>query len=134
VEEKLGPDALNDRDFSLFDRRMSGRQGFVKSVLINQSAIACIGNVYADEILFQARIGPCTRVEGTSRCDRRSLLEAIQGVLGAAIAARADPDRFPKGFLTPRRELDGRCPRCRSRLEKVAVSGRDGYFCPKCQS
>jgi formamidopyrimidine-DNA glycosylase len=133
-EEGLGPDALNDLNFDRFKDVMSGRRGFVKSALMNQQVIAGIGNVYADEILFQSRIRPRARVEEITAKDLQRLFDAIQKVLRTAVRCKADPEAFPKDFLIRNRGKNRNCPRCGGRIEKVTVSGRSGYACPNCQT
>jgi formamidopyrimidine-DNA glycosylase len=54
-------------------------------------------------------------------------------VFEAAVEARADPDAMPDGFLLPRRREGADCPRCGGKIEKIKVSGRNGYMCPDCQ-
>lgn len=132
-EEGLGPDALNDLNGDRFREVMSDRRGYVKSALMNQQIIAGIGNVYSDEILFQARIAPRTRVEKMDANRLGRLFEALQAVLRTAIRSKADPEKFPRGFLIVHRGEQGRCPRCGGRIEEVAVAGRNGYACSNCQ-
>ena len=132
--ESLGPDALNDLNFDRFKEVMSGRRGYVKSALMNQQVIAGIGNVYADEILFQSRIWPRTCVEEMTAQDLRKVSGAIQKVLRTAVRAKTDPEAFPKDFLIRNRGKNRNCPRCGGRIEKVTVSGRSGYACPDCQT
>lgn len=130
----LGPDALRDLDGGRFRELMAERRGTLKGALMDQHFIAGIGNVYADEILFQARLHPRTAVGDLAGKDLGHLFGALETVLGDAIAARADPEKLPDGYLTPRRGKDGECPRCGGALEKIAVSGRRGYVCPHCQT
>jgi formamidopyrimidine-DNA glycosylase len=106
----------------------------IKGALMDQKFLAGIGNVYADEILFQARLHPRTAVGDLSGEDLGRLFGVLETVLGTAIAARADPAQLPEGYLTPRRGKAGKCPRCGGALEKIAVAGRRGYVCPQCQT
>lgn len=131
VEEKgLGPDAL-DLDREGFRRRLDGRRGAIKSTLMNQEVVAGIGNVYADEILFRARIHPETPIGELDDGALRRLHRAVGDVLQAAIDARVTD--FPRSFLLPDREEGAPCPRCGTPLEKIRVSGRPTYFCPEDQ-
>ena len=131
---ELGPDALNDLDADRLRELLAGRRGMLKAALMDQSLVAGIGNVYSDEILFQARLHPRTPVGDLAKKDFARLFEALQKVLQAAIEAQADPQKLPDGYLIPHRGKEGQCPRCGGPLEKIAVSGRKGYVCPKCQS
>lgn len=131
--KRLGPDALNDTDCHRFKKLLAGRKGFLKSALMNQKVIAGLGNVYTDEILFQARVAPDKPVEDVSAKEFAALFKSMQTVLCKAVEAKANPEQFPKRFITPHRSKDGRCPRCGRKLEKITVAGRSGYFCPRCQ-
>jgi len=131
-EHELGPDALSlsKREFR---RLAEGRRGSVKSFLMNQEVIAGIGNVYSDEILFQAGIHPRSAVNDLDATDLDALRRAIRKVLRQAIAAGAEPREMPDSFLLPRRHEEGHCPRCGAPLRHITVSGRTAWFCPDCQ-
>jgi formamidopyrimidine-DNA glycosylase len=129
----LGPDALA-LDFEHFRKRATGRRGAVKSWLMNQQVLAGIGNIYADEILFQAGIHPQCQLTELGRDELERLFKSLREVLGEAIAAQADPARLPASFLLPQRHKGGCCPACGASLETVAVSGRTAYYCSTCQS
>lgn len=131
---RLGPDALaRDFDFDEFQQCLEGRRGMIKSTLMNQEIIAGIGNVYSDEILFQAGIHPRTRVETLDTSNLLALFHAMKQVLRHSIEAKADPDKMPDSFILPQRHEGGVCPNCDTALEKIKVSGRSSYFCPACQ-
>jgi formamidopyrimidine-DNA glycosylase len=104
-ESNLGPHAL-DPGFGQEEFRevMEGRRGMIKPVLMSQQILAGIGNIYADEILFQADIHPRTRADKLASPEMETLFQCIKGVLRTAIGCRADPERFPDSFLTPHRE------------------------------
>lgn len=131
---RLGPDALApDFDFDAFQECLEGRRGMIKSALMNQEIIAGIGNVYSDEILFQAGIHPKTSVGSLDTSALLSLYHAMKHVLQRSIKANADPEKMPAGFLIPQRHKGGVCPNCDTPVEKIKVAGRSGYFCPACQ-
>ena len=89
--EELGPDALDPAfDLQAFDRAIAGRRRDVKSVLMDQTLIAGIGNIYADEILFQARLHPKTPVTSLDDRQRGELFAQIKAVL-------ANGDRVRRG-------------------------------------
>ena len=133
TDMKLGPDALADEmDFAAFRERIVKSRGALKSTLMNQSLIAGIGNIYSDEILYQARIHPRRKPAELSAAMLENLYEAMHFVLNAAIDAAANPERMPAGFLLPRRRPEASCP-CGGRIEKISISGRHGYYCPNCQ-
>lgn len=131
--KELGPDALA-LDAEGFLEVLAGRRGRVKSALMNQSILAGVGNVYADEALFQARIHPERSVDALDESRRRELFEALHDVLESAIEARADPERVPDRFLLPHRRRGKSCPRCGGQIERIELSGRATYFCPREQS
>jgi formamidopyrimidine-DNA glycosylase len=132
AEHGLGPDALRV-DRAAFDAGLRARRGAIKSTLMNQSFIAGLGNVYSDEILFQARIHPRTRPVDLPPAARGDVFRGMRRVLRKAIEVQADPARMPRSWLLPRRRPGAACPRCNGRLEHAVVGGRTAYFCPACQ-
>jgi formamidopyrimidine-DNA glycosylase len=135
VEAKdLGPDARR-ADVDTFLRPFEGRRGTIKGRLLDQSVVAGLGNIYADEALYQEGIHPATPVPALSTADLRGLYDAVQTVLDAAIAADADPEALdPDRFMLPHRYGDERCPDTGAPLQKEQVSGRTAYFSPARQS
>jgi formamidopyrimidine-DNA glycosylase len=128
--KRLGPDALG-LDEAGFLRRLEGRSGAVKGVLMNQAVVAGIGNVYSDELLYQAGIHPQTPLDRIDDAGRRALYRALGAVLTTAIDRGAAPERLPDDWLTPRRgRRNARCPACDAPLRRISVGGRSGYFCP----
>ncbi|MEJ2686824.1 MAG: Fpg/Nei family DNA glycosylase, partial [Gammaproteobacteria bacterium] len=128
----LGPDAM-DLGPGQFDETLGARRGYIKSLLMNQHAIAGLGNVYSDEILFQAGIHPRCEVRQLSGAERHRLRRALNKVLHEAIEDGADPQRFPRTFLTPHRHPGAVCPRCGTKLGILKVGGRTSYYCPRRQ-
>jgi len=100
---------------------------------MNQEVVAGIGNIYSDEILFQARLHPAIAANALTGEDLENLHQATGRVMKDAIDAGADPDAMPDYFLLPRRSEDDSCPRCGGPVKKITISGRNGYYCPKCQ-
>jgi formamidopyrimidine-DNA glycosylase len=129
---ELGPDALT---VSPQDLRAlcSGWRGGVKALLMEQEALAGIGNIYSDEILFQARIHPRRRADQLPAAEVRRLHRQLQRVLETAIERRADPERLPSGWLLRHREDGAQCPRGNGVLERITVVGRSSYVCSTCQ-
>lgn len=128
----LGPDALNV-SFDQFRNILQGRRGAAKSTLMNQGIIAGIGNVYSDEILFQARLDPRTSLDALDDAKLDELYRLTRDVLEEAIRHGAEPAEYPDDWLTPHRGEDERCPRCGGAIERTEVSGRGAYWCPSCQ-
>lgn len=133
-ESELGPDALDpDLDADRFEQVIKGTTATIKSTLMNQNLIAGMGNIYSDEILFQAGIHPATKSKDLSKDEIKRLYSEKDHVLKAAITARADPKQFPDSFIILHRRSDRICPKCSGALDKAKVGGRTAYFCPKCQ-
>jgi formamidopyrimidine-DNA glycosylase len=136
--EELGPDALDQAfDLDAFERAIAGRRRDVKSVLMDQSVIAGIGNIYADEILFQARVHPKTPVTALDHRQRAELFAQIKAVLRTAIQCGAGAEQFlerlPEDYLLPQRDKSGKCPRCGAPIAALKAGGRTSYYCPRCQ-
>jgi formamidopyrimidine-DNA glycosylase len=132
IKNKLGPDAL-DVSLSAFKNLIKGRRAAVKTFLMNQSMIAGIGNIYSDEILFQAEIHPNTLVKHLDGERIANLHKRMVQVLKTAIEKKADPDLLPADFLIPHRGRENICPRCGGDIKKIKVNSRGTYFCPRCQ-
>jgi formamidopyrimidine-DNA glycosylase len=128
----LGPDAL-EVNFSQFKAIFSKHGGAVKAILLNQQLIAGIGNLYADEILFRARMHPSTDATRLSDTDLPRLFRATRYVLLKAIALKTDFNRLPKSWLLTRRGNHGKCPRCGRALKSATIGGRTSWFCVHCQ-
>jgi formamidopyrimidine-DNA glycosylase len=127
--DPLDPEMTADR----FVELVSSSRGRIKPRLMRQDLVAGLGNIYSDEVLYQAGIHPKTAVQDLDREDLVRIYEALHTVIETAVEHQADPDRFPDWFLIPRRHSGGRCPVCSRELEVVEVSGRRGYACPGCQ-
>ncbi|MDR5693924.1 MAG: DNA-formamidopyrimidine glycosylase [Armatimonadota bacterium] len=129
----LGPEPLaSEFTLAAFRRRLRGRKGMLKSLLLRQDFIAGLGNIYADEVLFQAGLSPMRRVEELRPQEEKALFEAIRRCLREAVRnllRRGEPG----GELIPVREEDAPCPRCGTPLEMRRVSGRSSYYCSRCQ-
>lgn len=131
-EHKLGPDALCI-SLSDFKDRVSSHKKAIKSVLLDQSVLSGIGNLYADEVLFQVRLHPETRADTISSRKIGDLHRNIGIVLRGSIAVSSDFASLPNGYLLRAREEGAECPRHNGLLEMIKVGGRTSIFCPKCQ-
>jgi formamidopyrimidine-DNA glycosylase len=130
--EQLGPDALSvDQDafLALFD----GARGTLKTRLMNQNKLAGLGNVYTDEIAFQAAIHPATPLKAIEADAAAELWRTMRHVLRTAIDRHAQPSEMPDSWLLPQRHDGRQCPRGHGALEETRVSGRTTWFCPQCQ-
>jgi formamidopyrimidine-DNA glycosylase len=133
-KKSLGPDILaEDFDFAAFQKILSQKKGRIKSILMNQRIFAGIGNLYADEILFQSRIHPASRLDQLSNRRKRRLFEAMKIVLSTAIKSNVHARKLTSHFLLTNRSKDAKCPLCGKILRRMKVAGRTSYYCPKHQ-
>jgi formamidopyrimidine-DNA glycosylase len=131
-ERGLGPDALAV-SWEQFKDRLSDKRSPIKSVLMDQTVLAGIGNVYSDEILFQARVHPQHRVNRLSERTLDKVYKLMKSVLNKTIGYQADPARIPKSWLLRHREKGAKCPRCGKGLHRLTINQRSAYICPNCQ-
>jgi len=142
---KLGPEPL-ETGFTpqVLAQRLTNRTAPIKALLSDQTFIAGIGNMYADEALFAARIHPLRSGGSLSSEEVKHLHRAIQRVLWSAIGnkgASVDTYLRPDGTLGTAHfqfqvahRLGGKfCPVCGTPIERIPVRNRGSYFCPHCQ-
>jgi len=135
----LGPDALSGKaDLRVFKAALKTRKCGVKSALMDQGAIAGVGNIYSDEILFQAGIKPKRSARTLKDKEIARVFRQMKRVLRTAIARHAGSEqlleRLPPSFLLRHRVKGGKCPRCRRPFRTLKLAGRTGYYCGHCQS
>ena len=143
--KKVGPEPL-DADFTvnLFIERLQRRKNTsVKAALLDQTIIAGVGNIYADESLWGAKIHPATLVSKVPRARLVLLYNSLRDVLSLSIAKGGSTDKNyvdaegRKGsylsFANVFRRTGQPCPRCGTPIEKIRVAGRGTHFCPHCQ-
>ena len=134
----MGVEVMSDA-FTLerFRALAARRRDQVRTFLMDKSALAAIGNAYADEILFAARIHPKTRVQQLAPAELEVLYQAIRSVLSQAIdevARRGAPiEEKVRDFLAVRGKKGARCPRCGTTLRRAVHLSADAVFCPECQ-
>jgi formamidopyrimidine-DNA glycosylase len=131
-QHDLGPDALS-LDLSGLRRLLAGWRGGLVGALMAQDAVAGVGNIYSDEILFHARLAPRRRADGLTDAESARLHRQLGRVLRRAITAGAQPGRMPRGWLIHAREDGAACPRGRGVVRRYRAGGRTGYWCPACQ-
>ncbi len=131
-EHKIGRDAL-EIDKKEFRELLDGKRGSIKGALTNQGLIAGVGNMYADEILFQTKIHPKTAVNDLSEKEVDSIYTAMGKVLETVTRSKEKDSGLPSDYLTKHRSEGDDCPRCNGKVEMVKISGRSTYFCPSCQ-
>ncbi|MEI6703264.1 MAG: DNA-formamidopyrimidine glycosylase [Deltaproteobacteria bacterium] len=132
----LGPDALTV-DFAYFASRIVEHRRQIKPLLLDQSFVAGIGNIYADECLFRARINPITSSDSLKYEDIGRLYIAITGVLSEAVynqGANIDGVFKEGSFAVSVYGRTGRpCLVCNTAIAKIRVGQRGTHYCPLCQ-
>jgi formamidopyrimidine-DNA glycosylase len=142
---RIGVEPL-ERRFSaaLLAERLAGRRTSVKAALLDQRAVAGVGNIYADEALWRAGIDP-RRCAGSLDADElRALHRALRRVLADGIARKGatlrdyrtpggEPGSMQREFKVYGREGEP-CERCRTAIEKIRAAGRGTWYCPRCQT
>ncbi len=132
-----------DVELARFVKLFRGRKTPIKSALLNQNLLSGVGNIYADESLFRARIRPRRRATSLTQDDLGRLCQAVQGVLkeaialgGSSISDYVDSDG-EEGFFQLQHRVYGRegepCLVCKTPVKRVVIAGRSAHYCPKCQ-
>ena len=144
VTAKLGPEPLeiSPKEFAVL---FGSRRGHLKPLLLDQTFLAGLGNIFVDESLWYARLHPLRAAETLTRAERARLFRAIQHVLTRAIAVGGTSiDVMYKrvngasgGFQDSLRAFDREkrpCRRCGTPIQKTVVGQRGTHFCPRCQT
>jgi formamidopyrimidine-DNA glycosylase len=139
---KLGPEPLLI-DAQTFTQRLRARQTALKALLLDQTFLSGVGNIYADEALYAAKLHPRTKSSLVKPAKARELHAAIQDVLRAAIkAGGSSVENFvnsdgEQGWFQRKLRAYGRggekCERCNHTMQRILVSQRATCFCPACQ-
>ena len=126
-----------------FYREFSSRRARVKALLLDQSVLRGVGNIYADESLFRARLHPARVAESLSREQLLLLHQKVRTVLEEAILARGSSvsdyvdSEGKRGKFQQRHRVYQRdgllCFRCHAEIKRTIVAGRSSHFCPRCQ-
>ena len=144
LEQKYGPEPL-EKAFRLgwFSQELKQRKRTIKPLLLDQAFIAGVGNIYADESLWRAKIRPLTRSDALSQSAERALYSAIRAVLskGIALGGTSDDDyrnvageKGKYGIVRKAyRRAGGKCARCNTVMKRIVVAQRGTSFCPHCQ-
>jgi formamidopyrimidine-DNA glycosylase len=144
LAERLGPEPLEPsfraRDLAA---RLAGRRAPVKAAILDQRTVAGVGNIYADEALWRARVHPRREARSLRTDEVRDLHRAIRNALRLGIARQGStltdyrlPDGASGGMQDEFR-VYGRggepCERCGTPIERIVVAGRGTWYCPSCQ-
>jgi formamidopyrimidine-DNA glycosylase len=138
----LGPDAQEMRGTE-FLQAARGRRGAVKSWLLNQRVVSGLGNIYADESLYAARIHPLAQPGRLSRRTLQRLYLTVKKVLKRAIELQGTSFRDYvdieghagryRRWLNVYGRTGKPCRRCQGLIRRIIVSGRSSHYCPRCQ-
>lgn len=144
--KKVGPEPLaaNFTPVDFINRLSRRAKSGIKAVLLDQTVIAGIGNIYADESLWGAKIHPETKVQDIPKAKLLALYESLRAVLLLSIEKGGSTDRNyvdargKRGsyltFANVFRRNGQPCPRCGTTIVKLRVAGRGTHICPACQS
>ena len=127
--DRLGPDA-EEIDVDDFAARVGRGRSPVKARLLDQSVVAGVGNLLADETLWEAGISPRRPVDELSAADLRTLHDALLHATKDAIANGG----VHTGEIIPFRSAGANCPRCGTEMTRATVGGRTTWWCPKDQT
>lgn len=130
ASRRLGPDPFDANfDLRVFKSRVGTRRGAIKAVLMSQEAVAGLGNLYVDEILFQTSIHPRRPADRIVPAELRQVFTAMRRILRDTIARQELGADDPARYLISHRESGTRCPRCGGTIRRAVVFGRTTYFC-----
>ena len=126
-----------------FADRICGRRARIKALLLDQSVLRGVGNIYADESLWKAKIHPARLGANLSRKQTHTLRRVLQDILRKAIVLRGssisdfldaegEPGEYQRHHRAYGREGKN-CCRCKTLIRRAIVAGRSSYFCPRCQ-
>jgi len=143
---KLGPDILLDEFvFDDFFVRLNKKSKKIKTLLLDQNFIAGLGNIYADEVLFEAKIHPEKIAKNIKRPKAKDLFYSILEVIKKAIHNRGTSLGLSKSNFSSINERFGTnqdyllvhtkktCPKCFSKINKIKINQRTSYYCKSCQ-
>jgi len=142
--KSLGPEPLEKEfTFEKFRKTLQQAQGKIKQVLMDQNIIAGIGNIYSDEILWEAKVNPLKETKQLSDEKIKRIYRAMREILPKAIEVGgesiSDFRRISgeKGGFDPWRKVYRRegekCPRCGTIIKRIKIGGRSTHYCPQCQ-
>ena len=140
----LGPEPLEDGfQADYLPRVIGSRRAQIKPLLLDQKVVSGIGNIYVDEILYDARLHPRRKANTLSEGEWKALYHAIRSNLAAGVEHRGTTVRLFKDVLNRPGEHQNHlrvfekqgqpCPGCEGKVVREKVSGRPSHFCPECQ-
>lgn len=124
----LGEDALVITE-EQFLAAMAGKKAPIKGFLLNQKHLAGVGNLYADEICYQTRVHPASRVDQLDKKKRQLIYAKMKAILQYAVDREAHYKAYPEDWLWQWRQEDATGPDGNSRVRRTKIAGRTTYFC-----
>ena len=140
---KLGLEPWDDSLTTNYLKEKLNKKKAIKTLLLDQSIITGIGNIYADEILFLSKINPETLGCNLTKKNHQNIIDNTKKVLEKAIQSGGTTihtytsvdgitGRFQQELLVHNKKGE-QCPNCKTEILKIVVNGRGTYYCPKCQ-
>ncbi len=144
ARSKFGPEPIHDGfDIEYFIKGLKRRTSPIKAVLLDQSFVAGLGNIYVDEALFAAKVRPTRRADKVTRAEAIELAKAAGEVMNASIRVGGTTFQHfvdtggDNGNYTDYLQVFGKqgipCPRCGTTIKKIRCAGRGTHYCPGCQ-
>ncbi|MBD3311579.1 MAG: bifunctional DNA-formamidopyrimidine glycosylase/DNA-(apurinic or apyrimidinic site) lyase [Candidatus Magasanikbacteria bacterium] len=144
IKEGFGMEPLTKSfRFENFLEILKNRKTNIKALLLNQKAISGIGNIYADEVCFDAGIRPGRKINQLSKLEKKELFKSLEKIIKIAIEKRGTSFKNyldgsgRQGNFVKHLKVYGRsgkkCKKCKTELKKIKLAGRGTTYCPKCQ-
>lgn len=137
---EMGPEPI-DEDIDDLYKKISSKRRAIKTMLLDQSILSGLGNIYVDEVLWSAKVHPETQAYKISKNKLQEILDHAIQILdkatkagGTTIRSYTSIDKTNGGyqdFLNVHTKVGRPCPRCKTKIEKIKVNGRGTYYCPK---
>ena len=142
--KKLAPEPWVMTPADFYQRLQKHQNSCIKATILDQTIITGLGNIYADEALFSAKIHPERKSGTLTQTEAKTLLESAREVMDKSIASggstmatyvKADGTKgdYLELFAQVFRRQDQPCPRCGTKIQKIKVAGRGTHICPHCQ-
>ncbi len=143
--KNIGPDPLAPSfKFNEFKSLIGKKRGIIIKVLMDQNVVSGIGNIYANEILFVAKIHPIKKVEKLSEKELKAIFNATKKILKKAVKLRGTstydyrdttgkPGHYGEVRLVYQREGEKCSNKCGGKIQRLKISNRSAHFCPNCQ-
>ena len=144
--KNLGPEPLGNRfNFGYFKDYLKGRNRIIKDILMDQKFVSGLGNIYVNEVLYYSKVNPSRKIDKIKDLEIKKIIKNTKNVLKKAIRLGGSSIKnfssvagkigsFQQHFNVYGRAGDN-CSNlnCRGKIQKIVISGRASFFCPKCQ-